>query len=110
MNNQRPQQSWTTLLALVCVAILFAASTVQAAHVCNIKLIDARVSIEQDEPVSTGSAICFVCLMAQAAAAVLIFFVFSPVLARRARVWFSQPHFLPSPGSFQLYVRPPPAV
>jgi hypothetical protein len=96
-------------LAGLCVAMLLLSTTAQAVHFCEL-IIPGELVVIQSRPASPNSAICLICLMAHSAATAVLVVVFSPTFRKRARASVPQVR----PGlfleSFQLYVRPPPAI
>ena len=77
--------------------------------ILRIECSRARIVVQCREA-APNSAICLICLMAHSAAAAVLMAVFSLTFRKRARI--SVPQVRPSLflESFQLYVRPPPAI
>jgi hypothetical protein len=98
-----------TWLAGLCIAMLLLSTTAQAIHCCDLNAPSERVAFQSPQA-SPNSAICLICLMAHSAAAAVLVVVFSPTFRKRARA--SVPQVRPKLflESFQLYVRPPPAI
>ena len=96
-------------LAGLCIAMLLLSTTAQAVHFCELSVPGER-TVVQSRQASPNSAICLICLMAHSAAAAVLVVVLSPTFLKRARA--SVPQVSPSLflESFQLYVRPPPAI
>jgi hypothetical protein len=98
-----------TWLAGLCIAMLLLSTTAQAIHFCELSAPGERVAF-QSRPASPNSAICLICLMAHSAAAAVLVVVFSPTFRKRTRASVPQVRPRLFLESFQLYVRPPPAV
>jgi hypothetical protein len=96
-------------LAALCIAMLLLSTTAQAVHFCELSLSGERV-FQSSQPASPNSAVCLICVMAHSAAAAVLVIVFSPTFRKRARVSVPQVRPRLFLESFQLYVRPPPAV
>ncbi len=96
-------------LAGLCIAMLLLSTTAQAVHFCELTVSGERVVV-QSRPASPNSAICLVCLMAHSATAAVLAVVFSPTFRKRARASVPQVRPRLFLQSFQLYVRPPPAI
>jgi hypothetical protein len=96
-------------LAGLCIAMLLLSTTAQAVHFCELSVSGERVLIRA-RPASPNSAICLICLMAHSAAAAVLTVVFSPTFRKRTRATVPQVRPRLFLESFQLYVRPPPAI
>jgi hypothetical protein len=110
MRSPHLKTGWSAFLLYAAMAILLVTATVQAAHICGLKVTETSVSAQDEGGSSPAGALCTMCLLAHSVAAVLMaVMAFSPLL-RRAPVRFIQPvRFIPVATSFHLYVRPPPA-
>jgi len=98
-----------TWLASLCLVMLLLSTTAQVVHFCELGVPSDRAAL-QSRPVSPNNAVCLICLMAYSAAAVLLLVSFSPTFRKRPRASVGQARPRLFLESFQLYVRPPPAV
>jgi hypothetical protein len=97
------------LLIFICVALLLAASTVQAVHVCGLYGSHARVVTSSEDGSASSAALCPLCLLAQSTtAAIVLTAAFLPLRGSRIVGQGLPVLFPPSVRSFGLYVRPPP--
>ena len=101
---------WATWLAGLCIAMLLLSTTAQAVHFCELNVASERLLFQSQQPASPNSAVCLICLMAHSAAAAVLVVVFSPTFRKRARATVPRVRPRLFLESFQLYVRPPPAI
>ena len=88
--------------------MLLTATIVQATHFCGSRILDPNNTMQFRAGSSSGT-VCLTCLMAQPAAAAVLFVARFSSLQVRSRVSFRGMTPRPLLESFQLYVRPPPA-
>jgi hypothetical protein len=109
LNLPTQKSGWTVWLTVACIALLAAATTIQAAHFCGGSVLDADGGAQLQSS-STAGTLCLTCLMAQSLAAAFVFLVLVPT--RRRRTILRLRPLLP--GSFldssSLFDRPPPAL
>jgi hypothetical protein len=98
-----------TWLAVLCIAMLLLSTTAQAVHFCELSAPGDLV-VFQPRDAAPNSAICLICLLAHSAATVVLIVVFSPTFRKRDRITVPQVRPRLFLESFQLYVRPPPAI
>jgi hypothetical protein len=96
-------------MAALCIAMLLLSTTAQAVHFCELTVSGERV-FQSSQPASPNSAVCLICLMAHSAATAILVIVFSPTFRKRTRASVPQVRPRLFLESFQLYVRPPPAI
>ncbi len=96
-------------LPLLCIALLLAAVLVQAMHFCGPQLNSSQ-SGPHWRAETPNSTLCLTCLLSQSVATAVLAIVFSSI--RRQPVLVSPVRMRPRSflQSFQLYVRPPPAL
>ena len=104
--GQKP--GWAAWLGATCILFLLVANTVQATHVCGLLVTEAGGSVELSAASANG-ALCLTCLMAQSAAAAIVFLGLFPTPLRSAVVRPPQVRLRSLLHSFRLYVRPPPS-
>lgn len=98
-----------TWLAGLCIAMLLSSTTAQVVDFCELNDLGDGV-VFQSQPASSGSAFCLICLMAHSAAAAVLIVLFFPTFRKRVRSTVPQIRPRLFLQSFQLYVRPPPAI
>lgn len=108
MSFQGQKPGWAAWLGATCILFLLVANTVQATHVCGLLVTEASGSVELSAASANG-ALCLTCLMAQSAAAAIVFLGLFPAQLRSAVVRPPQVRPRSLLHSFTLYVRPPPA-
>lgn len=93
------------------MAMLLAAGTIQAVHICGIGVgtFDTVIHASEDAA-SPSAALCPFCLIAHATTMILLFVAtFSPAVRRTFATVSLQPGFFSSLKFARLFVRPPPA-
>ena len=105
-DRKTPGAKW---LARLCLAVLLLSTTAQTVHFCDLSISSDR-AILQSRPVSHTNAVCLICMMAYSAAAAVLLVSFSPTFRKRGRASVPQARPRLFLESFQLYVRPPPAI
>jgi hypothetical protein len=98
-----------TWLVSLCIGMLLLSTTAQAIHCCDLNAPSERAALGSPQS-SPNSAICLICLMAHSAAAAVLLVMFSPTFRKRDRASVPQVRPRLFLESFQLYVRPPPAI
>jgi hypothetical protein len=93
--------------AVVCLVAVLLSTTVQAAHFCGLRGPEAQASVELDGA-SSGSPVCFICLMARSSTAIVLLIAFVVMSGSTAFVGGLQMRPDPVLYSFRLYIRPPP--
>jgi hypothetical protein len=96
---------------LLCLAIVFAATTLQAAHICGPTLLPSRAdgtSINPND--STSTVICLSCITAHSTAPIVIIATPVPVSDVRPQAPNAEPNGKSAQDTFALYVRPPPVA
>jgi hypothetical protein len=110
-HGMRPQSLTTRTVALLCLAIVFAATTLQAAHVCgptlNLTRADGSAIHSND---STSTVICLTCITAHSTAPVAIIATPVPASDVRLQAPTAKPNGKSAQDTFALYVRPPPVA
>jgi hypothetical protein len=110
-HGRRTKSLTTRTVALLCLAIVFAATTLQAAHVCGPTLLPSTAdgtSIHAND--STSTVICLSCITAHSTASVAIIATPAPVSDVRPQARTAEPNGKSAQDTFALYVRPPPAA
>jgi hypothetical protein len=95
-------------LAVVCLASVLLSTTIQTAHFCDLRGLDAPASVELN-PASSGSPVCLICLMARSSTAIVLLIAF--IIMSGCAVFVGGLQMRPHPVlySFRLYIRPPPS-
>lgn len=93
------------------MAMLLAAGTIQAVHICGLSLGTSQAAVHASEDdASPSAALCPFCLIAHATTMTLLFVAtFSPAVRRMFATTSLQPGFFSSLKFARLFVRPPPA-
>lgn len=107
MSFRGKKTGWAAWLGATCILLLLVANTVQATHVCGLLVTEASGSLEL-RAASAKGALCLTCLMAQSAAAAIVFLGLFPTPLRSAVVRPPQVRPRSLLHSSRLYVRPPP--
>jgi len=84
-------------------------TSIQAAHFCGRKGPAAQVAVELD-PASSSSPVCLTCLMAPSVSALILLVAFFEISSSLFFLGALQMRPKPVLSTFQLYIRPPPAV
>ena len=109
MLNPRLKTGWAAVLLYVCLAVVAVTATVQAAHICGLKDSAVSVSAQDDGGSSATGTFCTMCMIAHSiTAALIIVFLFTPLMRRAPARVVSHLRYIPAANSFRLYVRPPP--
>jgi hypothetical protein len=110
-HGRRKTSLTTRTVGLLCLAIVFAATTLQAAHVCGPTLVPSRAdgtSIHAND--STSTVICLSCITAHSTASVAIVATPAPASDVRLQAPTVEPNGKSAQDTFALYVRPPPVA
>jgi hypothetical protein len=110
-HGRRTTSLTTRTVALLCLAIVFAATSLQAAHICGPTLLPSTVdgtSINPND--STATVICLSCITAHSTAPVAIIATPAPVSDTSLQVPAAEPNGKSAQDTFALYVRPPPVA
>jgi hypothetical protein len=110
MRSPYLKTGWGAFLLYACLAVVLVAATVQATHICGLKGAAISASAQDEGGSSPSGTFCTLCMIAHSiTAALVIVFLFFPLLRRAPVRFVSQPSYIPFAASFKLCVRPPPA-
>lgn len=107
---RRPRRRLVVFTAVLCIAVLMAASVVEAAHFCELFAGTVRAQASTANTQGNTPHVCVICATAHQASMGAAIAIVVPTLADTAStpVGIVQPHS--RLRAFTMDVRPPPAV